>query len=383
MRVTYKTVTNGYSPMENYVNIVYGTVGNHEQSPVNAFQPQSVGTNATWIYNLLSSIWTRWTGSQTANTISQIGAYSTKVPGRNLRIISINTNLYYKMNFWMYQRKMEVDPDGQFTWLVGELDAAEKAGERVYIIGHMPMGTSDAFYDASNYFDQITNRYAGTIAGMFFGHTHADQFQISYANYSDQSFSNAVAMSYIAPSVTPTSGMPAFRVYSVDPDTFGVLDVVQYMADMTNPAFQTTGPVWTEYYSAKDVYGPIVQPPVTDASTELTPAFWHNVTAAFQTNATLFNAYMARKSRGWKAATCTGDCQASEICQLRAARSQDNCAKPVPGVHLNKRSNGGIDSDYATDCGFSMIGDVLGSVGQSKIALDVLQEKLVIQKDMT
>jgi len=34
---------------------------------------------------------------------------------------------------------MESDPNGQFAWLINELQNAESAGERVYILGHMPM----------------------------------------------------------------------------------------------------------------------------------------------------------------------------------------------------------------------------------------------------
>lgn len=77
--------------------------------------------------------------------------------------------MYYKENFWLYEKTMETDPSGQLAWLVNELQAAEDAGERVYIIGHMPMGAGDAFYDGSNYFDQIVNRYEATIAALFFG----------------------------------------------------------------------------------------------------------------------------------------------------------------------------------------------------------------------
>ena len=76
---------------------------------------------------------------------------------------------------------MEQDPSGQFAWLVSELAAAETAGERVYVIGHMPMGVSDAFRDASNYFDQIVNRYSATIAGLFFGKSPKSDPQ-SYQN---------------------------------------------------------------------------------------------------------------------------------------------------------------------------------------------------------
>jgi sphingomyelin phosphodiesterase len=47
---------------------------------------------------------------------------------------------------------MERDPSGQLAWLASELEAAETAGERVWLMGHMPLGKSDAFHDQSQYF---------------------------------------------------------------------------------------------------------------------------------------------------------------------------------------------------------------------------------------
>jgi sphingomyelin phosphodiesterase len=73
---------------------------------------------------------------------------------------------------------------------VQELQAAEDAGQRAWIIAHMPPGTSDALHDQvrhgvnrppvailtmslqSNYFDQVVQRYHNTIGGQFYGHTH-------------------------------------------------------------------------------------------------------------------------------------------------------------------------------------------------------------------
>lgn len=361
--------------MQKYLGTVYGTIGNHEQSPVNAFQPNDAGSNAQWLYNLAANLWSGWTGPVAASSIEKIGAYSTKYANGNIRVISLNTNMYYKLNFYLYQSTMQQDPNGQLKWLVSELDAAEKAGENVYIIGHMPMGDSDGFRDGSNYFDQIVNRYSSTIAGLFFGHTHVDHFEITYSDYSKRNFANAKAMSYIAPSLTPTSGMPSFRVYEVDPVTFGVLDAVTYIADMTDAAFQTTGPVWTKYYSAKETYGAIVNPPVTDANAELTPAFWHNVTDALQASDAQFNAYIARKSRGWQPASCTGDCKTNELCQLRAARGQDNCFVPKVGLHLDKRSGVAAEHGEHDECGTSVSMNVFSSVGGDKKLLDLLQQK--------
>ncbi|KAL6805627.1 Metallo-dependent phosphatase-like protein [Trichoderma sp. SZMC 28012] len=377
-----KQISDAYTYMSQYLGIVYGTAGNHESNPTNAFPPRSISNSSQWVYDALSDQWTRWVGASAESEIESIGAYSTKYPNGNLRVISLNTNFYYRMNFWLYQEGIEQDPDSQIQWLVSELDAAEKAGERVYIIGHMPLGEGDAFHAGSNYLDQVVNRYSSTIAAMFFGHTHVDHFEVSYSDYNSRDASHAVMASYICPSLTPTSGMPSFRVYDVDPETFAVLDTTTYIADMTNADFQTTGPVWTKLYSAKETYGSKLNPPVTDASVELTPAFWHNVTALFESNSDVFNEYISLKSRGWNVASCTGDCKTQELCQLRAGRSENNCVVPSIGLHLNKRSDELHEHDHShhrshdhQECGMSAGMKTLGSLAVRKDLLDELETR--------
>ncbi|RDA87675.1 hypothetical protein CP532_3805 [Ophiocordyceps camponoti-leonardi (nom. inval.)] len=315
---------------------IYGTVGNHEASPVNAFPINGHGRQTPPVYNVLSRQWDHWIGPEAAAQTAATGAYSVK-HGDKLRVISLNTNIYYRLNFWTYYDMNDKDPNRQLGWLVDQLDEAERAGESVYIIGHMPPGEKDALHDGSNYLDQIFNRYSSTIAAMFFGHTHLDHFEISYSDYDARTAENARVTSYIAPSLTPTAGMPSFRVYDVDPVTFAVRDATTYIADMSHPGYQSTGPVWTKLYSAKEAYGKALHPPVTDPEAELTPSFWHDVTTAMEADDNLFDAYMSRKSRGWKPARCRDGCKAEEICQLRAGRSQDNCFKPKIGFHLDRR----------------------------------------------
>ena len=84
------------------------------------------------------------------------------------------------------------DPNGILEFLINELAAAEKAGQRAWIFGHIPPGASDVMrdqvrndisvsqcifslisgYRQSNYYDQIVTRYRRTIVAQFFGHTH-------------------------------------------------------------------------------------------------------------------------------------------------------------------------------------------------------------------
>ena len=111
----------------------------------------------------------------------------------------------------------------------------------------MPPGRGDVMRDQSAYFDQVVQRYKNTIAGQFYGHTHADEFAIGYSNYSERTAENAVSIAMIGPAMTPMSesrlrsmgglecscamcvgGNPAFKVYDIDPDSYEIMDVRSY-----------------------------------------------------------------------------------------------------------------------------------------------------------
>ncbi|KAI2471916.1 sphingomyelin phosphodiesterase [Annulohypoxylon bovei var. microspora] len=376
-----RSIQDAYARMDTAGLHVYGTAGNHEASPTNAFLPASArdSDGVQWVYELLAEAWMPWIGTQATGTTREFGGYAVRHPSvvgdGGLRVISVNTNLYYDQNYWLYADPMEKDPSGQLKWLVSELDAAERAGESVYILGHMSMGGRDAFHDASNYFDQIVRRYQGTIAAMFFGHTHFDEFQLSYADYENRSHENAIVTSYIAPSMTPTSGHPAFRVYDVDPVTFAVLDATTYVANMSDPDFSTAGPKWSKYYSAKETYGPLVGTGVGKVlelgnEQELTPAFWHSLTVLFENNDTAFEEYFGRRGRGWGVGSCKGECKGREICKTRAGRAQDNCITPGFKFGLVAETKDGSGVNLEEECGGSVIRDTLGSV---VVDLDMLR----------
>ncbi|KAH6670852.1 Metallo-dependent phosphatase-like protein [Plectosphaerella plurivora] len=358
---------------EHDIGPVYGAVGNHEMSPFNALSPKHLGNSADWLYKVINRAWSRWIGSQP--DVEALGVYSVKATGTNLRIISLSTNMWYTLNWFLYQQPRQ-DPGDELARLVRELDAAEKAGERVYLVGHMPLGASDSFHDASNYFDQIVNRYKDTIAAMFYGHTHLDHFQLSYCDYGNRRADNAVAMSYIAPSVTPLSGMPAFRIYTVDPVTFGVMDVETYYANMEDQQFQQ-GPKWEKYYSARETYASLLDPsPESSSPMELTPAFWHNVTLLLESDPAAFDEYRTRRTRGWNVPECDEACRKNDICQLRAARSQDNCFVPSPGASLGIRQVDRPDEVRGLQCDRSAVSDTLGSIIVRKSLLELLDKKV-------
>lgn len=315
--------------------------------------------------------------------LENYGSYSVVDSTTGLRLISINTNFWYKSNYWMYEKTMEHDPSGMLAWLAVELATAESAGERVWLMGHMPLGSSDAFHDQSYYFDTIIQRFSSTIVAVFYGHTHKDEFEIAYTDYSVSSAETATMMSYIAPALTPTSGNPTFRVYDVNPVTFGILEMTTYYANISSPTYQD-GPTWEKLYSVKETYGSALG--YTDAAAELTPAFWHNVMVLFEGDDTIFQEYYTRKTRDYSddSTTCTGNCKMAEICQLRAAQAQYNCVTVTPGISLRKRKQRKRDmlvddtqhhhEDHA--CESSAVAPVMSSI-YSDEGLDALRTALV------
>lgn len=386
--VTDEEVTNdlddAYGRMSKGIGQTYAVVGNHDSSPVNSFPPAGVDTTIStqWAYDALSSNIEGWVGGAAAAQASgNYGSYSVPAAGHpGLRVISLNTNFWYRQNFWLYEREMEHDPSGMLSWLAAELGAAEASGERVWVLGHMPLGSSDAFRDQSHYFDSIIQRFQGTVAGVFYGHTHKDEFEIAYSNYSaPRSAASATMVSYIAPALTPTSGNPTFRVYDVDPVTFGVLDYTVYYANMSSPAYQADGPKWEVLYSVKGAYGSLLD--YTDAAAELTPAFWHNLTELFERDDEVFQEYYARKTRDAGSSACTGDCKTREICQLRAAESQYNCGTISPGINLKRskarRGVHGGDVHGVHECEASSVVPVMTSIFATGNGLGALRDALI------
>ncbi|KAJ7622053.1 sphingomyelin phosphodiesterase [Roridomyces roridus] len=343
---------------------VFPSLGNHDSAPDNAFARTTSHTtnNSNWVYDTESIGWERWIGPNAASQVKHIsGSYSVQVPGLKLRTVAVNTQMWYKQNYWLYDSDIpQPDPNGILAFMVKALQAAEDAGDPVWIIGHIPLGKEDTLPDQSNYYDQILQRYKNTITGQFFGHSHKDQFEIAYSNYSEQTAANAVGLGWIAPALTPTSGNPAFKVYDVDPDTFEIMDAKVYFTNISDPEFQIA-PTWELYYSARDTYGPLVGLP---PSAPLSPAFWHNLTEVFAVNDTAFQLFNTFITRGADVGACSGACVNSTICDMRAFRSQDNCDTPAQGLDLRRRSSvraTGVSKDSAECEGFGLASILSGA----------------------
>ncbi|KAJ7302571.1 hypothetical protein DFH08DRAFT_988982 [Mycena albidolilacea] len=282
--------------------LIFPSLGNHDSAPVNAFARTTSNTanNSQLVFDTQSAGWDHWIGAPAAFEVDHhSGAYSAKVPGMDLRIIAVNTQYWYKQNYWLYDSDvLQPDPNGIIALVVDALQAAEDAGDRAWIIGHIPLGKEDTLIDQSNYYDQVLQCYKNTIAGRFFGHSHKDPFEVAYSNYSEQTAANAVGVGLIGPALTPTT-------------------------NISEPSFQVRSQ-WGLYYSARETYGPLVG---LSPNEPLSPAFRQNLTEVFAANKTAFQMFNTFISRGGAVTACDAPsgCQNTTICDMRAFRSQDNC----------------------------------------------------------
>jgi len=327
---TEYTETSVYSMFKGYITgPVFAALGNHDSNPANINAPHSLpgplGEQQSWNYDHVSGLWQHegWITPEAAVAARlHYGAYSIKTH-YGLRIITFNTDFYYRGNYFTFINTTDPDNSGMFSFMISELQAAEDAGERVWIVGHVLSGWdgTNPLPNPTDLFYQIVDRYSPhVIAGIFFGHTHEDQFMIYYANNGTvQNTANALATGWIGPSVTPLTNLNSgFRLYEVDTGSFDIYDAWTFISKVSSyPTLNDTGPTFSLEYSTREAYGPQAGWP-EDAP--LNATFWHQVTEAMEKNITLvsrFNTYQGKSSV--KSPNCTSAaCAMAKICYMRS-----------------------------------------------------------------
>lgn len=323
--------TSVYGMFKKYITgPVFAALGNHDSNPeaIDSLHnlPGPLGQQQSWNYGHVAGLWQHegWIGpAEAAEARTHYGAYSIKNP-YGLRVITFNTDFWYKSNFLNYINTTDPDNSGIFKWMIGELQAAEDAGERVWIVGHVLSGWdgTNPLPNPTDLFYQIVDRYSPhVIANVFFGHTHEDQVMIYYANNGTvRDAANALTTGWIGPSVTPLTNLNSgFRLYEVDTGSFDVVDAWTFVANVSAfPELSGTGPTYSLEYSARDTYG--LAAADWPAEAPLNATFWHRVTEAMETNRTLvgvFNTLQGKSSM--MSPNCTNDaCAEAKVCYIRS-----------------------------------------------------------------
>ncbi|KAG0669573.1 hypothetical protein C6P45_003563 [Maudiozyma exigua] len=281
---------------------VYSVLGNHDSYPYAEMAPEKYGFFNKFSSNLemMSNMWEDfgWLNpGQAQQARTHYSGYAVETT-LGLKVISLNSNTWYTTNTYNYINTTAPDNFGQFQFLIDELIASENKKQRVWIVAHVPPALGGLPVPA-NIFAEIVERFSpSTIAGIFFGHTHRDQFEILYAGSGNdtRTFQNVLNMAYIAPSITPWNDVnPAWRYYEVDKKTFSIMDMHTFYTPL-NETFVNKGdePSWEYEYSARKVYN--ISWPTTSP---LNGSYWHYVADKMKTSVgmrQLFRSFYSRLS---------------------------------------------------------------------------------------
>ncbi|KAI9062952.1 sphingomyelin phosphodiesterase [Trametes sanguinea] len=322
---------------------VYAALGNHDtynqaQDAPHALNGQ-LAQQFSWNYDHVAGLWQQegWLPESAVNLArSHYAAYMVRRQD-GLRVITLNTDMC-SANYFNYINMTNPDLSGMLRFLTDELQAAEDAGDAVWILGHVLTG-----WDGTNPLQNPTNlsrsvdRFSPhVIKAVFFGHTHEDQVMIYYANNAtDISAQTAGAVGWIAPSITPLTNLNSgFRVYEVDSATFEILDAHTWKSDVNSfPQLvgeNAVGPTYEYEYSTRDAYGGSIAG--WGPNDPLNATWWHLVTEAMEKDPSLVATFTAFQGKGSvRTQACTGDCIPARICYMRsgsASIAKQNC---IPG----------------------------------------------------
>lgn len=283
-KYTKEEEINTFKIMKHYLDQipVFPSLGNHDTFPYGQIAPiQYDDFNGSYHWNdeLMSELWVNNGWLPEANREQVKSHYSgfSYVTSRGLKVISLNSNCYYQKNLWSYiDLSTNADLFGQWEFLVNELVESEQKGQRVWIMAHIPVTDPDALPIQAQIFGKIVERFSPyTIANIFWGHTHRDQFHVLYSSNSTKQASDIINMAWVAQSITPlTDNNPSWRYYEVEDQSFNILNSYNYYTHL-NETFTNGGaePSWAFEYSARELYDPQLTWPLTAA---LNATFWHN-----------------------------------------------------------------------------------------------------------
>jgi len=270
-------------------------IGNHDAYPQHQLPPQDY-----WVYTKVSQLWAPFIGNEAAATLGKSGFYTVTIK-KGLRFIALNTVLYYTPNNMTHPS--DKDPGGQIAWLHKTLDEAKKAGEVVYIAGHIPIrGYGGSF--RQNYvepFVEAMKSYQDIIKGSFWGHHHVDTFQL---------LGESVANSHVAHlggSISPQGDRnPTIRRYMVNTaKKYALTSWRTFYMDI--PSVNKAGKIkWGTLFDSEKDYG----------LKSLTPAAIKSFMDRVEKDDKLFESMWKHRFGGGPISKCEGKCKKNFICSV-------------------------------------------------------------------
>jgi hypothetical protein len=270
--------------------------GDHPCKPAPAVPNCDVGPDSAFLANTAAPVWNYLLPNDTnpangladtadasfSTTYPSGGYYFAELFGKKLRVIVLNSNSFVEGSpTWS-------GAGAELSWLSQQLQAAQTAGEKVWILMHVPPGVNSQYtaqvaavpsevneddvsmmWDATlqQSFLSILQQYSGEVTMMLAGHTHMDEFRIL------SSSGASVGVLEQLPGISPCFGNnPAYKVITVAQRTLTPVDYQSFDYDLgAMPS------AFGSLYRFSAVYGANPQNPLASSLQSLYPKLNSNL----------------------------------------------------------------------------------------------------------
>ncbi len=238
---------------------------------IDTYSIYGTGPDAQFLTDNAGTLYTQFLNSSVdqasfQSTFTTLGSYSAQLPGSNVLVIALDSNPFAQSPY-----VPPLNPYAELTWLDSQLAAAQAAGQRVWLIMHVPPGANTTgtaqkvgpFNSATQITDdeaammwqpqyqiefmQILSKYPGLIAMGITGHTHMDEFRVLPTG--DVLFG--------IPGISPVFGNdPAFKIFTVAQATEMPMDYESISYNLTYIFAASPAPAqFSTLYTFSTAYG--------------------------------------------------------------------------------------------------------------------------------
>ena len=226
---------------------------------IDTYQVAGIGPDTTFLTNNSSPVYNQLLNSSTdqqtfVSTFTSGGYYSAELLESRLLVIGLNSNSFVAGS----PTSIEADPE--LGWLDSQLASAEAAGQKVWILMHVPPGANSQGMgkdtpgqlddnnvsmnwraDVQSTFLQTLANHSSVVTLMLAGHTHMDEYRIlPSGNVLEQ-----------LPGISPCFGNnPAYKVLTIKQDTLVPTDYESFEYDPTESPVQ-----FESLYQFSNAYG--------------------------------------------------------------------------------------------------------------------------------
>lgn len=219
------------------------------------------GPDSTFLSNTAETFYTQFVSEivnrqDFLNTFTSGGYYSAQPLGPNLVVIGLNTNVM--------ANGVPGDNDSavaaELAWLDSTLSSAQAAGQKVWLLMHVPPGANTTataktfvpnqpvtssmmmYQSYQTNFLQILAKYPGVITMTLGAHTHMDEYRI---------LSPGIVLDEV-PAITPCFGEnPAFKIFTMAGNTLTPTDYTSLNYNLGAPTAPTQ---FSTYYTFSTAY---------------------------------------------------------------------------------------------------------------------------------